>query len=192
MKSAPVECGMSFTVQKNLGNSVFRFAVGRRREFRSLDHTTELSTGPTGEFVRHRPEIFYSADLRQIHKAEMPKPRTAAAANTPFWGSVIDGTTRGWVFLGMMLFGALFILLGLAVIAGGKPVGWVEVIFGLILAAVPLLLTATKRRSIRVAEERKSKERVERDQRNAEMLATYTSALEQLREDPSDASLARV
>ena len=182
---------MSFTVQKNLGNSVFRFAVSRRRELKSIDHNTELSTGPTGEFVRHRPEIFYSADLRQIHKAEMPKPRSVTTS-TPFWGSLIDGTTRGWVFLGMMLFGALLMLVGLAVVAKGKSVGWVEVIFGAILVVTPMLLTATKRRSIRLAEERKHREREDRDKHNAEMLETYTNALERLREDPNDASLALV
>ena len=182
---------MSFTVQKNLGNSVFRFAVSRRRELKSIDHDTELSTGPTGEFVRHRPEIFYSADLRQIHKAEMPKPRSVTTS-TPFWGSLIDGTTRGWVFLGMMLFGALLMLVGLAVVAKGKSVGWVEVIFGAILVVTPMLLTATKRRSIRLAEERKHREREDRDKHNAEMLETYTNALERLREDPNDASLALV
>jgi len=180
---------MSFTVQKNLGNSVFRFAVGRRREFRSIDHDTELSTGPTGEFVRHRPEIFYSADLRQIHKAEMPKPRSVVT--TSFWTTLGEGGMVNYVLLGL---GGLFLLLGLAVMASDRPAGAVLfwIILGLAAMAVPLLRTFQKRRSVRLAEERKSRERIERDQRNAEMLATYTSALEQLREDPSDASLARV
>ena len=183
-----VESGMSFTVQKNLGNSVFRFAVGRRREFRSIDHNTELSTGSTGEFVRHRPEIFYSADLRQIHKAEMPKPRSAV--KTSFWSTLAEGGMKNYALLGV---GGLFLLLALATMAGGKPAGAI-LWFGLGIAAiaVPLLTTFTKRRSIRLSEERKSRERIERDQRNAEMLAAYTSALEQLRDDPGDASLSRV
>lgn len=181
---------MSFTVQKNLGNSVFRFAVGRRREFRSIDHNTELSTSPTGEFVRHRPEIFYSADLRQIHKAEMPKPR-AAMASTSFWTTLSEGGVKNYVLLGL---GGLFVLLGLTVMANDRPMGAVMfwLVLGLAALAVPLVTTFTKRRSVRIAEERKSRERIERDQRNAEMLAAYTTALEQLREDPSDAALARV
>jgi hypothetical protein len=181
---------MSFTVQKNLGNSVFRFAVGRRREFRSLDHDTELSTGPTGEFVRHRPEIFYSADLRQIHKAEMPKPRTAAQT-TSFWTTLSEGGMKNYAFLGA---GALFLLLGLAVAASDRPAGAVMfwIILGLALLAVPLFTTWNKRRGERLAEERKSRERIERDQRNAEMLAAYTDSLEQLRENPNDQTLARV
>ena len=43
------------------------YRSGRRREFRSIDPDPELSTGASGEFIRHRPEIFYSADLRTIH-----------------------------------------------------------------------------------------------------------------------------
>lgn len=180
---------MSFTVQKNLGNSVFRFAVGRRREFRSIDHNTELSTGPGGEFVRHRPEIFYSADLRQIHKAEMPKPRSVTT--TSFWSTFAEGGKANFVLLGA---GGLFLLLALAVAANQRPMGAVLfwLILGLVLITIPLGRTFQKRRSIRLAEARKTRERIEREQRNAEMLAAYTAALEQLREDPTDAALARV
>ena len=180
---------MSFTVQKNLGNSVFRFAVGRRREFRSIDHDTELSTGPTGEFVRHRPEIFYSADLRQIHKAEMPKPRSVQLAKTSFFTTFAEGGMKNWILLGV---GGLLLLLGLATLAGGKPAGVVWILGAVIVAAIPLVTTFLKRRAVRVSEARKSQERIERDQRNAEMLAAYTEALEHLRENPNDETLARV
>jgi hypothetical protein len=181
---------MSFTIQKSLGNSLFRFAVSRRRELRSIDHDTDLSTGASGEFVRHRPEIFYAADLRQIHKPEMPVPRTIT--KTPFWSSLADGTRRGWAMLAVMGLGVLFVLLGLAVLANGRKAGWVEVILGLILIAVPVVMTSAKRRAIRLVEEKSRRERAERDQRNAELLAAYNTALEQLRDDPSDAALAHV
>ena len=181
---------MSFTVQKSLGNSLFRFAVGRRREFRSIDHDPELSTGPGGEFVRHRPEIFYSADLRSIRSPEMPKPRNVSS--TSFWASVHDGTSRGWINLGIMAFGALIFLLGFANVLNHNRAGWALVILGVIIAAVPIAITGTKRRAIRVHEERQRREREERDTRNAELLANYSKTLEQLREDPSDATLAYV
>lgn len=178
---------MSFTVQKSLGNSMFRFAVGRRREFRSIDHNTELSTGPTGEFIRHRPEIFYSADLRTIHTPEVPKPRSLAG--TTFWSSFLEGGRLNLILTGV---GALFIFLGLATLANGKPAGWVWIILGLILIGIPMVITFQKRRAVRLAEERIRREREERDKRNAELLAAYTSALERLREDPSDQNLALV
>src|SRR5688572_17443172 len=103
---------MSFRIQKSLGNSFFQFAVGRRRDFPSIDNDPEMSTGSAGEFIRHRPEIFYSADIRTIHTPEVPAPRTVTS--TPFWGSLIDGTPRGWGMLAMMVVGALLALLGMA------------------------------------------------------------------------------
>jgi hypothetical protein len=181
---------MSFTIQKSLGNSYFRFAVSRRRERQSIDPDASLSTGSSGEFIRHRPEIFYAADLRQIHKPEVPQLRLVSG--TSFWSTLMDGTGRGWAMVGAMAFGALIALLGLANIANDNRAGWVLVIFGLIIAAVPIVITAQKRRSIRQLEDRKRKEREERDKRNSELLGVYTNSLEQLRDDPTDATLATV
>ncbi|HEX6099325.1 MAG TPA: hypothetical protein VF432_23625 [Thermoanaerobaculia bacterium] len=180
---------MSFTIQKSLGNSLFRFAVTRRRELRSIDHNTEMSTGPSGEFIRHRPEIFYSADLRQIHVPEVPPPRTLSA--TPFTASLLEGNRR-LVNLGLMGFGALLLLLGFATLASKGSAGWVWIILGLILIGIPLVTTALKRRVVIQSEMRKHKEREERDARNRELLAAYTTSLERLREDPSDTTLAQV
>ncbi|HYC58022.1 MAG TPA: hypothetical protein VEK79_00490 [Thermoanaerobaculia bacterium] len=182
---------MSFRIQKSLGNSFFQFSVGRRRDFKSIDDDKEMSTGPAGEFIRHRPEIFYSADIRQIHVPEVPAPRTVTS--TPFWGSMIDGTPRGWTFVGLMAFGALLLLLGLANIANGnRGGGGFLVVLGIILAAIPVVLTSAKRRSIRLQEEKIRKERQERDERDRQLLAAYTTSLEKLRDDPSDANLLYV
>lgn len=186
MNVAPAECGMSFTVQKSLGNSLFRFAVGRRRELTSIDGNAEMSTGPTGEFVRHRPEIFYSADLRAIRSPEVPKARSIAG--TPFWGSLAANKSM----LAMMAAGGLLLLLGVAVLGSGKPAGWFWVVLGLILVGIPVVTAWQKRRVIRIAEDRVRREREERDARNRELLAAYTTSLERLRDDPSDATLAFV
>jgi len=181
---------MSFTVQKSLGNSLFRFAVGRRREKKSIDNNTEMSTGSSGEFIRHRPEIFYSADVRAIRSPELPPPRTIAS--TPFHASLMDGTRRSYAMLGLLAFGGILLLIGFAVLAQGRKAGWVEVIFGLILIAVPIVLIGAKRRVVRQAEDQTRQEHEERDARNRELLAAYTTALERLREDPNDATLAQV
>src|SRR5215213_9414845 len=178
---------MSFTVQKSLGNSLFRFAVGRRRELKSIDHNTEMSTGPSGEFIRHRPEIFYSADLRAIRSPELPPPRTLTG--TPFLATLTEGDRR-LMNLGLMGAGALLLLLGFAVLASKGGAGWIWIILGLILVAIPLVTTALKRRVVIQAEAHKQKEREERDTRNRELLGAYTTSLEKLREDPSDAALA--
>ncbi|HKR65094.1 MAG TPA: hypothetical protein VJZ00_15275 [Thermoanaerobaculia bacterium] len=181
---------MSFTVQKSLGNSLFRFAVSRRRELSSIDDTPELSTSPGGEFTRHRPEIFYSADLRAIRSPALPPARTVAA--TPFWSSFHDGTPRGWGMLGMMVLGALFLLFGFAVVMNKGGQGWVVVILGLILIGIPLFITAQKRRIVRQREEQNRKEREEAEKRRAELLGAFAGALERLRDDPNDATLAEV
>jgi hypothetical protein len=178
---------MSFRIQKSLGNSFFQFSVGRRRDFRSIDDDVELSTGSSGEFIRHRPEIFYSADVRTIHTPEVPAPRSVSG--TPFWGSLIDGTPRGWGMLAMMIVGALFLLFGFAVVANKGPQGWILVVLGLALIATPIVLTSAKRRTIRMQEEKIRKERQERDERDRQLLAAYTTSLEKLRDDPSDEML---
>ncbi|HEX6641807.1 MAG TPA: hypothetical protein VF215_11880, partial [Thermoanaerobaculia bacterium] len=178
---------MSFRIQKSLGNSYFQFSVGRRRDFGSIDNDAEMSTGPAGEFIRHRPEIFYSADIRQIHVPEVPAPRSVSG--TPFWGSLIDGTPRGWGMLAMMIFGALLALLGLATVANKGAQGWIVVLIGLALIAAPIIMTSAKRRTIRLQEEKIRKERQERDERDRQLLAAYTTSLEKLRDDPSDATL---
>lgn len=181
---------MSFIVQKNLGNSFFRFAVGRRRDLRSIDDDPELSTGSNGEFIRHRPEIFYAADVRSIRSPEVPKPRSVASQ--PFWQSVADGTQRGRMMLGMIAFGALLLLFGFAVLSSKGPAGWFWILVGLVLIGVPIVTAAQKRRVVRQHEARIQKEREERDARNRELLSAYTAALEQLRENPNDEALLRV
>ncbi len=181
---------MSFRIQKSLGNSFFQFSVGRRRDYPSIDHDAEMSTGPAGEFIRHRPEIFYSADVRTIHTPEVPAPRSVSS--TPFWGALIDGTPRGWGMLAMIIVGALLALLGLATVANKGSQGWIVVILGLALAATPVVLTSAKRRGVRLQEEKIRKQRQERDERDRQLLAAYTTSLEKLREDPSDETLAYV
>ena len=181
---------MSFTVQKSLGNSMFRFSVGRRRDLKSIDANPELSTGASGEFIHHRPEILFSADVRAIRSPELRPLRSIVAE--PFWSSLIDGTRRGWIMLGVMLFGALIVLLGLAVLASKGATGWVQIIFGLILIAIPIVMAGQKRRSVRLREEQQRKEREERETRNRELLGAFASSLERMRNEPDDAALEHV
>jgi len=179
---------VSFTIHKSLGNSSFQFSVTRRREFRSIDHNPELSTGSNGEFIRHRPEIYYAADLRAIRSPEVPKPRSIAT--TPFWTQLIDTEKRGTI--GMLAAGALFLLIGLAVLTSKGAPGWFWIILGLILIGIPVAMTGQKRRLVRQQELRKKQEHEERDARNRELLSAYSSALERLREDPTDEALEQV
>jgi len=180
-----------FYVSKILATGQFRFAARRRRELSSIDDDPVLSTGPSGEFVRHRDEVFYAADHRPIRNPELPQLRSIGT--TPFWTTLIDGTSRGWAFLAMMIFGALLILAGFSVVIGkGNGAGWVEVIFGLALILAPILLTAQKRHTIREAEQRRQKEHADRDERDRQLLAAYAAALDRLRDNPDDEALKLV
>lgn len=179
-----------FYVSKILATGQFRFAARRRRELSSIDDDRELSTGPSGEFVRHRDEVFYAADHRPIRNPELPHLRSIAT--TPFWTTLVDGTPRGWAFVAMMAFGALLMLLGLSVVVHGSGAGWVEVILGLALIGAPIVMTAQKRSTIREAEQRRQKEHAERDERDRQLLSAYSAALDRLRDNPDDEALKLV
>jgi hypothetical protein len=181
---------MSFYVEKKLATGPFRFIVARRRELTSIDDNPEMSTGASGEFLRHRDEMFYVADHRPIRKPELPQLRSMATQ--PFWTSLVDGTPKGWGFLGMIVLGVLLILLGFSVVISKGPQGWMPVILGIILIVVPIVLTANKRRIVRAADERRRNERSERDKRDRELLAAYSGTLDQMRDDPSDQTLDAV
>jgi hypothetical protein len=88
-----------------------------------------------------------------------------------------------------MAFGAFLILLGLSVLIRKGPQGWVEVILGAICIAVPIVMTAQKRRLIRDREERERAEREAAEARNQQLLTWYTKALDHLLIDRGEAAL---
>src|SRR5439155_24006047 len=114
-------------------------------------------------------------------------------SSTAFWTSLnTDGTPRRYGFLALLAFGALFVLIGLAVIARKGPQGWVEVILGLAMIATPIVLTAQERQKIREQEELARAEREAIEKRNREMLAAYTIALEKARNERNEQALAEL
>src|SRR5205807_6893709 len=100
-----------------------------------------------------------------------------------------DGTSRGYLFLALMGFGALIMLLGLMVLVRLGPQGWFEIIFGAICMAIPILMTAQQRRTIREREERERAEREAAMNRNQELLSWYTKALDHLLIDRGEHAL---
>lgn len=181
---------MTFFVRKGLATGPIRFGVSPRRTLESIDHEPGLSTGASGEFLRKRGGGFFFSDERTVASPTLPV--AASISRIPFWKSVNDGTRRGYGFLAMMIFGALLILLGFAVIGRKGPQGWVEVILGVILVAVPLVLTAQRRKQIREQEERERAEREAIEARNRQMLSSYTAALQRLQREKSDDALEEV
>lgn len=174
---------MTFYIRKALPHGRIRFGVSPRSTIAEIDSAPELSTGGRGEFLRKRMSGFFFADNRASVDAPV-MPEKSGIGATPFLKSVVDGTKRGWVFLGMMVFGALMILLGVAVVARKGPQGWIQVILGLILIAVPIILTAQARRRIHEQEEKDRVAREEEEKRHRALLSSYTTALERLRQNP--------
>jgi hypothetical protein len=178
---------VAFYIRKTLAQGPIRFGVAPRRPLESIDSDPALSTGAKGEFLRRQTRAFFFADNRTAPGAKLPVSRGISA--TPFWKSVYDGTQRGWIFLGSTVLGAILLLLGLAVIARKGPQGWVEVILGLAGIVTPLVMTAQTRRKTREQEERDRAAREEEERRNRAMLASYLTALDNLRASPNDVAL---
>ncbi len=178
---------MTFYVQKSLAHGPIRFGVSPRRTVDEMDGDAGLSTGKSGEFLRRGTQGFFIADTRPIGVPVMPA--TPSISRTPFLQS-LRGDPKGLGYLALMILGAIFVLLGFAVVAKKGPAGWVEVILGAIMIGVPIALTAQKRKQIREQEEKERAEREERERRHRAMLEAYAGALQALRENPSDEALA--
>jgi hypothetical protein len=181
---------MTFYVEKKLALGAISFGVSPNRSS-GADADATLSTGAAGEFTRHRSEGFFFGG--QDRFAGPSLPTTPSISSTPFWSSLKpDGTPRGYGFLALLVFGAILVLLGFAVVASKGPQGWVEIILGLIMIGVPIVLTAQKRKKIREQEERDRAEREALEKRNREMLAAYTAALERARAERSDEAFTQL
>lgn len=183
---------MAFYVRKSLAHGRIRFGVAQRKRLEEIDTDPALSTGAVGEFIRRKTSGFYFAENRLQSGGPQFPTGEKTGASAPFWQSVYDGTGRGWAFLGMTIFGALLLLLGVANLANDNKAGWALVIIGLILIAVPFIMTAQVRRKIREQEERERAAREAEEQRNRAVLAAYIEALENLRKDPNDDTLDAV
>lgn len=178
---------MTFYVQKSLAHGPIRFGVSPRFPIDQIDGDIGWSTGKSGEFLRRRTQGFFFADELAIGAPAIPAE--ASISKTPFWQSLRGDGPKGLGYLALMIAGAIFVLLGFAVIARKGAAGWVEVILGAIMIGVPIALTAQKRKQIREQEEKERAEREERGRRHRAMLESYSSALQRLRENPNDETL---
>ena len=183
---------MTFYVKKSLAHGPIRFGVSPRLPLEEIDTDPTLSTGEGGDFMRRRMHGFFLADTRAIGAPDIPRP--SSIASTPFWVSMTPQDARGWALIGLIALGAFFLLIGLANIAtkGAQALYFFPIIIGLVLIGIPIFITAQKRRLIRAQEDKERAEREERDRINRESMASYATALERLREDPSDANMTAV
>lgn len=185
-----VNCAVSFYVQKSLAHGPIRFGVSPRLTPEEIDSEAGLSTGPTGEFLRKRTHGFFFADTRPIGLPAFSTP--PSIARQPFLQTMRGEGARGIGFLALMAVGFFFMLLGIAVVARKGPQGWIPFILGAGMVAAPVIITAQKRRAIRIKEDQERAIHEEREKRHRAMLEGYAAALEKLRKDPSEANLAAV
>ncbi len=179
---------MTYYVQKKLPIGPIRFGVSVRKPLDAIDDDPALSTGPKGEFIRRRDDGFFFADTTRVVEPTLsPSP---SISQTRFLSSLRpDGTPRGYGFLALMIFGLLFILLGFAVLARKGPQGWVEIILGVVCIAIPIIMTAQRRKQIRDQEERERAGREALEKRSRELLTWYMKALYHLKSERTDAAL---
>ena len=180
---------MTFYVEKKLALGSITFGVTPGES--ESDTDSALSTGATGEFVRRGSERFFFGGHDPFNAPALPRARSISSI--PFLSSLKpDGTPRSFGLLASMALGIILVLLGIGVVARKGPQGWIEVILGAIAIAVPIVMTAQKRKKIREQEERDRAEREALEKRNRESLAAYTAALERIREARDDPSIAQL
>jgi hypothetical protein len=178
---------MTYYVEKQLAFGPIRFGVSTRQALDAIDDDLTLSTGANGEFIRRRKDGFFFGDTERVVGPSIPvKP---SINQTPFFSSLKPASSGSYLWLALMGFGALIMLLGVAVLARKGPQGWFEIIFGAICILIPILSTAQQRRTIRQREERERAEREAAEARNQEMLSWYTKALDHLMVDRSENGL---
>ena len=181
---------MTFFVEKRLAVGRIRFSVAPH-DAATADGDITLSTGPNGEFVRRHSDGYFFGDAPRFD-GSAPAMESNSIARIPFWMALKpEGTAKSWAILALLPLGLLFVLLGLAALVK-SAVGLVYILFGLILVAVPIVITAQRRKKIREEEARQRAELAAAEQRNRDMLGTYLTALENLRTDRSDAAISAI
>jgi hypothetical protein len=180
---------MTYYVEKQLAFGPIRFGVSTRQALDAIGDDLTLSTGANGEFIRRRQDGFFFGDTERVVGPSIPTKPTIN--QTPFLSSLKpDGSSGSYLWIALMGFGALIMLLGITVLVKKGPQGWFEIIFGAICIAIPIVMTAQQRRTIRQREERERAEREAAETRNQEQLSWYSKALDHLLIDRTENGLA--
>jgi hypothetical protein len=175
---------MTFFVRKRLALGPIRFGVLPRQRVEAIDDDPALSTGAGGEFVRRGARHgFFFGDTTRFDAPSLPVAKSISSM--PFWLSLKPHLG----FLALIAFGAILVLLGLAVVARKGPQGWFEIVLGLAMIGTPIALTAQERKVLREKEERERVEREALEKRNRELLAAYTAALDRVLRERTPESL---
>jgi len=171
---------LSFYIRKDLALGPIRFAVLAREGGGGSpgDEQKGFSTGPAGEYRRLGKEVFFMGDQGGPGAPSLRAQPTAGQRS--LWQALKPEDGAGYGRIAMMVFGILFILLGLMVWARKGPQGLVEIVIGAALLSTPIITTARKLRQIREQEERERAEREAEEARRQQMMGQFAAALKRL------------
>jgi hypothetical protein len=179
---------VSFYVSRHLASGPIRFGVTERVADPAIDDlgAEKLSTGPSGEFIRFRTAapIFSSpagsgAGVLETRISTLTPSESESVL--PVWG---------WVSIG---FGGLLVLLGVLVVANkGSAAGYVEMLVGAGLIALPYLMTAKGKRERRARRDKEGQERQESERKLQEIAGAYIERVRKLSSANDEAALASV
>lgn len=174
---------MSFYVRTSFANGAVRFSVTPRSAAQEASgQGGPFSTGPEGEYLRQGKSGLFFADEKSTG--------ATAAAKSGFKGRFHLALTPA--HYAMIGFGALLVILGLAVLLRKGLHGIVEIVIGAALIATPFILTAKKRRELKAQEERERAEREAEEARNREMVGAFAARLQTLRQRNDPATLEAI
>lgn len=178
---------MALHIRKSLGGGSIRFKVSARQFAPGESDERLFSTGSNGEFLGTSAGGFFFSE---------PEKQGVAAYTLPTGGPAgifrVPTTGKEWGFLAMMIFGALLVISGLAVLGKSRPAGIVEIILGLILIGTPIALNMKKARDRRMQLEREQAQRDSAAARDREMIASFVDSLERLKETHGPAELRAI
>lgn len=173
---------MSFFVRRSLGAGAIRFGVAERVADPG-EGSEGLSTGPEGEYLRHRGGgLFFTDNPRLIGETSPTATlhrRNESALKIADWASMAWGAFL--VFIGIMM-----------LIRKGYWTGYVEILLGILFIALPFILSAKRRRDLR---QRLQKERLEREaeeKRIREVAGAWIGRVEKLRTADDAALLGEI
>jgi hypothetical protein len=179
---------VSFYVSRLLASGPIRFGVTERVADPAIDDLggDKLSTGPAGEFIRFRTAAPIFSSPAGSGEGVM-ESRTALGPTRdegpalPVWG---------WVSLG---FGVLLVLLGLLnIINTGRAAGWIVLLFGAALIALPYVVTAKEKRERRMKLDKERQERSEYDKQLQEIAGAFVERVRALSTADDDAAFEAV
>jgi hypothetical protein len=169
---------VSFYVRKAIGEGAIRFGVAPS-EPPPAGTPGAWSTGPGGEFRRRGSSHLFFADSRDAGMGGFPVREKKRGR--------FD--TLSLAIMGIMLFGAMVVFLGIGVVMLKGAHGWVQIVAGVAIMVAPFVVTAKKRREERARREAETREREIREADLRERIGTFAARLAELPERHDEAAL---